>query len=928
MMSFFQRLAKSLRSARTVDLPEDSKSAFYMLMSMVIANQHKSIAELLASSKYDINYSCGKAQRTLLHISANCGSYECLCLLIKKGSNVNYQDVSGCTPLHLAARNGQKKCIIKLLENKANVNIRNNDGLTMIHWLAVNGRGEVLQDLFDYIKDVDIEDAQGQTALHVACQNGHKSTAQCLLDHGADINRPNKFGWTPLHFACSHGQHDTANFLLTRGCRVSISSSSLDHINDNRMSIRQGGSDSTQLKSPLELCVLGGYSETCDILIRFWPNLFPNLISMVGNLSLDESMILKVLRYICVNNHYVLAVKVLSHLAIEANNVGHDVLSTSVDGKSQISCLHRYIHILTRLYQEYVTLRHKPEDINHTVESSKLQHVFEPLEALWTLMEEWLNIAKVEITKSSTSKTEDKIKCVQSSNTDVHNDQGDSGKQDVAQSNDSQSIPEDIVNRTNKLLTTGNQPPDDILDIIVPRLCSILQAFYMVCSCVDSKDMETSPKFIQFFSSNESTLEAFIERNPSVIFDHLRFLLDIPELNALFLPVIRKQPFEARRRWFYEYFENQKELNSNIETDLSHDEDTLMIQRDVLFRSSCSQIMEKDPEKLKRNLNLRFHGEEGMGQGVVREWFDVLSKEILNPDYALFTQSADGCTFQPNSNSSVNPDHLNYFRFAGQCFGLALYHKQLINAYFTRSFYKHILGIPLSYTDVASIDPEYAKNLQWILDHEIEDLGLDLTFSVETDVFGIMEEVDLKPNGNKILVTDSNKSEYVQLVTELRMTRAIQPQIENFLSGFHQFIPSRLIRMFDEYELELLLSGIPEIDLEDWKQNTNYVDCSEDYDIVKWFWEILGEINEQEKVLMLQFATGSSRLPYGGFSKLSSGDGPQKFTISLVRYTQDLLPSASTCINFLRLPDYPSKELAKQKLLVALQCGSQGYGMT
>lgn len=112
------------------------------------------------------------------------------------------------------------------------------------------------------------------------------------------------------------------------------------------------------------------------------------------------------------------------------------------------------------------------------------------------------------------------------------------------------------------------------------------------------------------------------------------------------------------------------------------------------------------------------------GQGVVREWFDILSREVINPDYALFTQSADGkinssfespssvldilpfhcdycllwfhcisgSTFQPNSNSAVNPDHLSYFHFAGRVLGLALYHRQLLNVYFTRSFYKHILG--------------------------------------------------------------------------------------------------------------------------------------------------------------------------------------------------------------------------------------------
>lgn len=68
-----------------------------------------------------------------------------------------------------------------------------------------------------------------------------------------------------------------------------------------------------------------------------------------------------------------------------------------------------------------------------------------------------------------------------------------------------------------------------------------------------------------------------------------------------------------------------------------------------------------------------------------------------------------------------------------------------------------VAGIPVNYQDVSSIDPEYAKNLQWILDNDISDLGLELTFSVETDVFGAMEEVPLKPGGTSILVTQDNK---------------------------------------------------------------------------------------------------------------------------------------------------------------------------
>ncbi len=70
----------------------------------------------------------------------------------------------------------------------------------------------------------------------------------------------------------------------------------------------------------------------------------------------------------------------------------------------------------------------------------------------------------------------------------------------------------------------------------------------------------------------------------------------------------------------------------------------------------------------------------------------------------------------------------------------------------------------MSYQDVSSIDPEYAKNLQWILDNDISDLGLELTFSVETDVFGTMEEVPLKPGGTVIQVTQDNKVIYTDVL--------------------------------------------------------------------------------------------------------------------------------------------------------------------
>ena len=88
--------------------------------------------------------------------------------------------------------------------------------------------------------------------------------------------------------------------------------------------------------------------------------------------------------------------------------------------------------------------------------------------------------------------------------------------------------------------------------------------------------------------------------------------------------------------------------------------------------------------------------------------------------------------------------------------------------------------------------------------------------------FGLSEIRDLKPTGRNIPVTEENKKEYVKLVCQMKMTGAIRKQIDSVLEGFYEIIPKRLISIFDEQELELLISGLPNIDLDDLKANTEY----------------------------------------------------------------------------------------------------------
>ena len=84
----------------------------------------------------------------------------------------------------------------------------------------------------------------------------------------------------------------------------------------------------------------------------------------------------------------------------------------------------------------------------------------------------------------------------------------------------------------------------------------------------------------------------------------------------------------------------------------------------------------------------------------------ILSREIFNPNYGLFIESEDAPTYQPNPLSSVNTDHLSYFKFVGRIIGKAIADNQVLDAFFTRSFYKHLLGVPVSWQDVQAIDPE------------------------------------------------------------------------------------------------------------------------------------------------------------------------------------------------------------------------------
>ncbi|XP_072310894.1 E3 ubiquitin-protein ligase NEDD4-like isoform X7 [Eucyclogobius newberryi] len=380
-------------------------------------------------------------------------------------------------------------------------------------------------------------------------------------------------------------------------------------------------------------------------------------------------------------------------------------------------------------------------------------------------------------------------------------------------------------------------------------------------------------------------------------------------------------PYSREFKQKYDYFRKKLKKPADIPNRFE-----MKLHRNNIFEESYRRIMSlKRPDILKARLWIEFESEKGLDYGgVAREWFFLLSKEMFNPYYGLFEYSAtDNYTLQINPNSGLcNEDHLSYFKFIGRVAGMAVFHGKLLDGFFIRPFYKMMLGKQISLKDMESVDSEYYNSLKWILENDPTEL--DLRFCIDEDNFGQTYQVDLKPNGSDMVVTNENKKEYIDLVIQWRFVNRVQKQMNAFLEGFTELILIDLIKIFDENELELLMCGLGDVDVNDWRQHTVYKNgyCP-NHPVIQWFWKVVLLMDAEKRIRLLQFVTGTSRVPMNGFAELYGSNGPQLFTIEQWG-TPDKLPRAHTCFNRLDLPAYDSFEDLREKLLMAVE-NAQGF---
>jgi hypothetical protein len=308
----------------------------------------------------------------------------------------------------------------------------------------------------------------------------------------------------------------------------------------------------------------------------------------------------------------------------------------------------------------------------------------------------------------------------------------------------------------------------------------------------------------------------------------------------------------------------------------------MLISRDSLLEDAFARVQRLNPTQMKQTWRFSFVGEPGLDAGgVAREFFEVASAQLFSQSNCLFEYSAnDNMTYQINP-AVADRTSLPWYKFAGRLLGKALIDRRLTKAYLTLPLFKHIVAAPFTMRDLEFLDAEVYNSLTSMAkmdDETLRSLCLDFTVTQrELDSSdGTLKVVtrELKPNGEAIDVCKANLNEFTQLRLKDRMLISTRNQLAQLLLGVYEVLPQHILSVFDSQELELLLIGVPEINMDDWKSHTVYAgEYGKRHPVIKWFWEVVMAFGADDKAKLLQFVTGTSRVPVHGFEALQGSDG-------------------------------------------------------
>lgn len=395
-------------------------------------------------------------------------------------------------------------------------------------------------------------------------------------------------------------------------------------------------------------------------------------------------------------------------------------------------------------------------------------------------------------------------------------------------------------------------------------------------------------------------------------------------------------PFDVRVQIFQEFIANDK---SRIAPESFFDEivnpmrrSLIRVRRGHIFEDAFENV---DKIDLKSQLRVEFYNDYGVeagidGGGLTKEFLISACAEGFDSSEGLFTTTQNHLLYpEPalgvvSEISKIPSDEralmLAKLNLLGKLVGKCLYEGILVDAEFAPFFLQKLLGIKNSFDDLYTLDPEIYDSLVKLRKYSGDVEDLNLTFSIDQDMgHGKHASLELVRGGDNITVTKANRLEYIHAIANFKLNLVLSPQANAFFSGMSTVISPHWLKMFNAVELQMLISGgHSKIDVNDLRSNTIYGGFTEDDPTVKLFWEVLEEMSEEDRCLLLKFVTSAPKAPLGGFRSLNP-----KFALRNAGAREvDRLPTASTCVNLLKLPDYRDKEALREKLLYSIRSGT------
>lgn len=363
-------------------------------------------------------------------------------------------------------------------------------------------------------------------------------------------------------------------------------------------------------------------------------------------------------------------------------------------------------------------------------------------------------------------------------------------------------------------------------------------------------------------------------------------------------------------------------------------------------------------------LEVHYDGEVGSGLGPTLEFYSQVCRQMRRPELSLWRGSvceaveeagddeaglvASSLGLYPlplprNCKASTVSRVRAKFKFLGKLMAKALMDSRLLDLPLAVPFYKWLLREEhsLCVQDVALLDESLASSLQKLQETVATATRLPASQRREVTVDGCPVEeleleftlpghpaVELKRGGKDTTVTADSLSQYIQLLSHWLLYESVYRQMEAFREGFESVFSIDNLAMFLPEEMDALFCGSQE---SCWKEQTlreafrpdhGY---NQDSTAITHLVSVLSQFDHQQRRSFLSFVTGSPRLPVGGFRVLTPPLTVVRKTVSGSESADDLLPSVMTCVNYLKLPDYSSREVMQQRLSTAISEGRLSF---